>query len=176
MIKYMAIGLVLLLGLGGCMGNNEDVVIDVGVTTEPNAMRPLNPPFSGVWPAKINIGGIHPDATVDEYIDGSPLAICVYNANDYDSVFSIYHFIPSINQVCDGYSPAPFSVANWLTYDVTVSIPAHTWLDVPFVIKIPANVVFLPISWEFWMVAMDTTQGGMVQAANAIIILVDSEK
>lgn len=145
----------------------------IGLTATPNDGRPVSPSQTGVYPAVINIGGLYAGARADDYADGSPLSVGIFNAEDTEATYTIYCQIPDIGRTRDGYIPAPYGVNQWVTFETTVTIPPHTWADVPFVIAIPKDTTdFIPLYWEFWMVACKSGQG-VVEYANAIRVLVD---
>lgn len=157
---------------------DSDIVIppfDANVVTNPSDSRPLNPPNTGVYPAVINIGNFHAGARADDYPDGSPLAVSIYNASDSTQVFTVYCQIPTIGRTRDGYTPAPYNVHTWLGYNDSVVIPPCSWADVPFALVIPDTATYIPAQWEFWMVACQSGTGS-VEYANAIRVLVDMKE
>lgn len=167
MIKLITILTITACMLVGCNG------VSYNYPTIPDLEdgRPAHPSTTGVYPSTIAIGNFHDGARADEYANGSPIAIGIYNASDSIATFEIYCDIPKAMDT-NGYYPAPYSIHQWLTFENMVEVPANSWLDVPFALEIPEGIDYLPQKWTFYLTACQVGQGS-VAFANAIKVTVD---
>ncbi len=127
--------------------------------TEPTGVVTTTPPpglYDKTWisPAKVEVGNFHPGARA-EYI------ISLHNGSDGPAEFSVRYEVS--DNVTEGYEPAPATAQDWVTIaDPAPVLAAKETRDVLIAVEMPEDAQ-APPKWEFWIVAKDVTQTGMVQ-------------
>lgn len=96
---------------------------------------------------------------------GDVMCIDIYNANDYNTVFSLeYENIYSPSTFEDGstvYQPEPDAV-NWVDIkNPTITLLPHQLLGVPISLDVPAETI-CPPNWEFRITVTDVTDEAMI--------------
>jgi hypothetical protein len=127
--------------------------------TEPTAVETTTPPpelYDKTWisPAKVEVGNFYAGARA-EY------TISLHNGSDEPAEFSVSYRVS--NNITEGYEPAPADAEGWVTIaDPAPVLAAKETREVLIALEMPGNAQALS-KWEFWIVAKDVTQTGMVQ-------------
>jgi hypothetical protein len=107
---------------------------------------------------------------------GDTMCIDVYNANDYNTVFSLTYadiYVPDTFQNGSTiYQPEPDAV-NWVTIkNSAITLLPHQLLGIPVSLHVPAGTV-CPPHWEFRITITDTTDQPMININYQTRFLVD---
>jgi hypothetical protein len=126
---------------------------------EPTAAETTTPPpelYDKTWisPAKVEVGNFYPGARA-EY------TISLHNGSDQPAEFSVGYRVS--NNITEGYEPAPAAAEDWVIIaDPAPVLSAKETREVLIAVEMPGDAQ-VPPRWEFWIVAKDVTQTGMVQ-------------
>jgi hypothetical protein len=127
--------------------------------SEPTAVETNTPPpelYDKTWisPAKVEVGNFYPGARA-EY------TISLHNGSDGLAEFSVSYRVS--NNITEGYEPAPAAAQDWVIIaDPAPVLAAKETREVLIAVEMP-EYAQAPPKWEFWIVAKDVTQIGMVQ-------------
>jgi hypothetical protein len=96
---------------------------------------------------------------------GDVMCIDIYNANDYNTVFSLQYADISIPDTFQNgstiYQPEPRAI-NWVTIKYpAITLLAHQLLGIPVSLHVPEGVI-CPSHWEFRVTVTDTTDQSMI--------------
>jgi hypothetical protein len=125
----------------------------------PTAVETTTPPpelYDKTWisPAKVEVANFYPGARA-EY------TISLHNGSDEPAEFSVSYRVT--DNITDSYEPAPAAAQDWVTItDPAPVLAAKETREVLIVVEMPGDAQ-APPKWEFWIVAKDVTQTGMVQ-------------
>ena len=139
-----------------------------------------------VYPAVIQIGNYIAGVNIQTwYLDdktpvfghnsGDVMCVEIYNANDYNAVFSLqYADITAPSTFDNGsivYQPEPDAV-NWVTIaHPTITLLAHQLLGIPISLNVPVGTV-CPPDWEFRITITDVTNEGQIYTNQQVRFLV----
>lgn len=106
---------------------------------------------------------------------GDVLTIKIYNANNYNAVFSLqYADITRPSTFQDGstiYQPEPDAV-NWVTIaHPEITLLAHQLLGIPISLNIPVGAI-CPPNWEFRITVTDVTNETQIYTNQQVRVLV----
>jgi hypothetical protein len=113
--------------------------------------------YDKTWisPAKVEVGNFHPGARAEYTLN-------LHNGSDGPAEFSVSYRV-SGNNTTDSYEPAPAGAQDWVIItDPAPVLAAKETRDVLIAVDMPEDAQ-APPKWEFWIVAKDVTQTGMVQ-------------
>jgi hypothetical protein len=87
--------------------------------------------------------------------------ISLHNGNDEPAEFSVSYRVS--DNITEGYEPAPAAAQAWVIIaDPAPVLAAKETREVLIALEMPGDAQ-APPKWEFWIVAKDITQTGMVQ-------------
>jgi len=112
--------------------------------------------YDKTWisPGKVEVGNFYPGARA-EYM------LSIHNGSDEPAEFSVSYQLP--NSTAEGYEAAPAAAESWIIIaDPAPVLAAKETRDVLIAVEMPGDAQ-APPKWEFWIVAKDVTQTGMVQ-------------
>ena len=137
-------------------------------TAETPTPSPTPPPelYDKTWisPAKVEVGNYFPGARAEYQIS-------VHNGNDEPAEFSVSYRVST--NITEGYEPAPAGAEGWVTIeDPAPVLAAKATREVLIVLEMPEDAQ-APPKWEFWIVAKDVTQTGMVHTELACRWLIE---
>ena len=127
-------------------------------TSAPPTAETSEPPtelYDKTWvsPAKVEIGNFYPGARA-EYM------ISIHNGSDEPAEFSVSYRVT--DNITEGYEPAPADAESWVTIeDPAPVLAAKETREALITVEMPEDAQ-APPKWEFWIVAKDVTQTGMV--------------
>ena len=106
---------------------------------------------------------------------GDVMCVEIYNANDYNAVFSLqYADIIAPSTFDNGstvYQPEPDAV-NWVTIaHPTITLLAHQLLGIPISLDVPVGTV-CPPNWEFRITVTDVTNEAQIYTNQQVRFLV----
>jgi hypothetical protein len=105
-------------------------------------------------PGKVEVGNFYPGARA-EYL------ITIHNGKDEPAEFSVTY--QETSSPTEGYVTAPDEAQQWVIIaDLAPVLAAKETRDVLIAVEMPGDAQ-APTKWEFWIVAKDVTQTGMVQ-------------
>jgi len=126
---------------------------------EPTGVETTTPPpelYDKTWisPAKVEVGNFYPGARA-EY------TISLHNGSAEPAEFSVSYRVS--DNITDSYEPAPAAAQDWVIIaDPAPALAAKETREVLIAVEMPEDTQ-APPKWEFWIVAKDVTQTGMVQ-------------
>ena len=135
----------------------------------PTVETPTTPPtelYDKTWvsPAKVEIGNFYPGARA-EYM------ISLHNGSYEPAEFSVSYRVT--DNITEGYVAAPADAESWVTIeDPAPVLAAKETREILIAVEMPEGAQ-APPKWEFWIVAKDATQTGMVQTELACRWLVE---
>jgi len=125
----------------------------------PPTVETAEPPpelYDKTWvsPGKVEIGNFYPGARA-EYM------ISLHNGSDETAEFSVSYRVS--DNITEGYEPAPVTAEGWVIIaEPSPVLAAKETKDILIAVEMPGDAE-APPKWEFWIVAKDVTQTGMVQ-------------
>ena len=136
--------------LAGCPPPPETTATETPTITPPPEL------YDKTWvsPGKVEVGDFYPGARA-EYM------ISLHNGNDETAEFSLSYRVS--DNTTDGYEPAPVTAEGWVIIaEPSPVLAAKETKDILIAVEMPGDAE-APPKWEFWIVAKDVTQTGMVQ-------------